>query len=197
MKAVVFVVACLISCSGSPPAPPAPKEPASAVSASWAVPVGWKSETIPFPLGFAPDIQHTGEEELRFPAGFLKPASTEYWSYTFIWRTTDPAVLDASALGDELTRYFRGLITAVDEGKQNVKDRDAIIARAVASGDSFELTAHVFDAFGTGQPVDLAGWAKRISCGSGAVWVFALAPGATSIRDQLDKLARTATCLPR
>jgi hypothetical protein len=182
-----LVVALLAACSAAPPAPtPAP--------AAWAVPAGWKSETIPFPLGFAPDLAHTGEEELRFAPGFFTATAPDYWSYTFVWRTKDPARLDAAAVGDELTRYFRGLITAVDADKQNVKDTTAILARATAAGARFELAAHVFDGFGTGQPVDLVGWAQRTSCGTGALWVFVLAPQASTIRAELDALANTATC---
>ncbi len=187
---VPFLVALvvLIGCGG------APAKPAVATPAEWTVPAGWRSETIPFPLGFAPDVAHTGAEELRFPPGFFKPVAPDYWSYAFMWRTTDAAALDAAALGDELTRYFRGLITAVDESKHNVTEPATIVARAVAAGDQFALTAHVLDGFGTGQPVDLLGWAKRLPCGTGAVWVFVLAPATTTIRAELDQLARAATC---
>jgi hypothetical protein len=163
---------------------------------TWEVPAGWKSEVIPFPLDFAPAIAHQGAEELRFPAGFFKPESPAYWSYAFVWRTTDAAQLDAAQLTSEMTVYFKGLITAVDEKKGNVKDKDAIVATATAAGGRFELTAHVFDAFGDGRAIDLTGWAERVGCGNGAIWVFALAPAATSIRAEIDRLATAAkqTC---
>ena len=186
-----FVLACGSSTEKKPePAKPDPAKPASA----WAVPAGWKSETIPFPLDFAPTIKHTGVEELRFPPGFFKPEAPDYWSYAFIWRTTDAAMLDAKALGDELTLYFKGLITAVDEKKQQIKDKDAVVATATGDGTKFEVKAHAFDAFGTGQPVDLVGWAERRACDNGALWLFVLAPEKTSIRTQLDELAKSATC---
>jgi hypothetical protein len=184
---ILLAVACGSSASESKPAPrPAP---------TWELPAGWKSEVIPFPLGFAPAIAHTGAEELRFPKGFFKPESGEYWSYAFVWRTTDAAQLDAAQLAAEMTLYFKGLITAVDENKAQVKDKDAIVATAVG-GPRFEMTAHVFDAFGDGRAVDLTGWAERVGCGSGAIWVFALAPATTSIRAEVDRLATAAkqTC---
>jgi len=195
---LVFMLACGSSSREAKPEPAKPEASipeASNGRPSWTIPAGWRSEVIPFPLDFAPTIDHTGEEELRFPKGFFDPASLEYWSYTFLWRTTDAANLDAAALAAELTVYFQGLIAAVDEKKQ-VKDRDAIVARATANGARFELTAHVFDAFKTGQPIDLVGWAERHPCGSGAIWVFVLAPVQTSIRAQLDELATAAktTC---
>jgi hypothetical protein len=184
-----------VACGGGSNEKPGIQPEPTERSATWTLPAGWRDEVIPFPLGFAPSIQHTGIEVLRFPAGFFDPASPEYWSYAFIWRTTDPAVLDAQQLGDELTVYFRGLIAAVDD-KQRVEDRDAIVATAVKEGDEprFTLKAHVFDAFKTAAPVDLVGWAARRTCPRGALWVFVLAPAATAIRAQLDDLARAASC---
>lgn len=195
MRAILLVVA---ACS-TPPARPNPASAKPTPAPEWPVPAGWKSEVIPFPLGFAPDIEHEGLEELRFPKGFFQSDSPEYWSYTFLWRTTDVAELDAAALAGELTAYFRGLIKAVDEKKQHVKDHAAIVATATQQGTRFEVTAHVFDAFGAGNAVDLEGWAERRACDRGALWVFVLAPRArgaapTAIRTQLDELAAKATC---
>ena len=86
------------------------------------------------------------------------------------------------------------MIAAVDEKKQQVKDRDSIVAVATGDGTKFDVKAHVFDAFETGQPIDLVGWAERRACATGALWLFVLAPEQTSIRTQLDELARSAQC---
>ena len=182
------------ACGESRPSAPTPAAPAApAKTAEWELPKGWRSEVIKFPLDFAQDIDHMGVEELRFPPGFFDPASGEYWSYAFIWRTRDTANLDAKALGDELTVYFRGLIDAVDKQKR-ITARDSIVATAEADGARFRLHANVFDAFKTAQPVELFGWAARQRCGTGALWVFVLAPQATTIRPQLDALAASAPC---
>lgn len=193
MRTLLLVLA--LGCSDKPAKPAAKPLTSESPAAAWSLPAGWKSEIIPFPLDFAPTIQHTGIEELRFPPGFFDPAAGDYWSYAFVWRTTDAAALDAAALGNELQLYFRGLITAVDEKKQQVKDKAAIVASATGTGPRFELTAHVFDAFKTGQAIDLVGWAERRACeGGGALWVFVLAPQTTTIRARLDELAKSATC---
>ncbi len=164
--------------------------------AAWAVPQGWKSETIPFPLPFAMAIEHQGVEELRFAPGFFDPESAGYWSYAFVWRTTDAAVLDAAAMGTELTAYYRGLIASVDDRPvKRVSALDQVIAKAEPDGpDRFKLTAHVVDAFKTGFPLDLVGWAERRACGPGALWIFVVAPPQSSLRPQLDALARAAQC---
>ena len=185
-----FALAALAAC-GAPPASalvPAPPP--------WSVPAGWRSELIPFPLEFAPSLAHHGLEEIRFASGFFDPHAPGYWSYAFAWRL-DAQPLDASALGGELTIYFRGLIDAVDD-KHEITDRNSIIvraaARATAAPASFTLSAHVFDAFTTKQAVELSGTAARHACAIGEIWVFVLAPAQSAVRAQLDALAAQATC---
>ncbi len=185
----------LAACGSSAPTPTtstgsaAPPPPSA-----WRVPAGWKTEVIPFPLGFAPTVVHTGVEELRFPPGMFEPEQPDYWSYVFAWRLTDAASLDAPALGAELTAYFAGLVAAVDtEGV--VTARDTIRVEASAAGDStWELTAQTFDAFKTGGAITLVGHARRETCGTGSLWVFVLARPDSGIRAELDALAAEATC---
>lgn len=167
--------------------------PAQQPPTPWATPTGWKSETIPFPLDFAPSLAHRGVEEIRFAPKFFEPGSPGYWSYAFTWRTDDAAALDAAALGAELTAYFQGLVAAVDE-KHQITARDEIAVTATADGPRFQLAVHTFDAFKTAQPIDLVGWAQRTACGTGALWVFVLAPGTSPMRRDLDDLAGTARC---
>jgi hypothetical protein len=195
---VLWLWPWILAC-GSSPAPtggaadlPESTRPAPA-SQPWRVPEGFRGETIPFPLDFAPGLAHQGVEELRFAPGFFDPEAPGYWAYTFVWRTSDPAELDAAALAAELTTYFRGLIDAVDQAKA-ITDRAAIVAQAESVGPRFAVTAHVFDAFKTKQPLDLVGWAERRACRVGAVWRFVLAPADTSLRPQLEALAAEAVC---
>jgi hypothetical protein len=193
MRSLV-VVPWILACGSAPPAAPAPPpEPTARAAEPWATPAGYRSETIAFPLEFAPQLGHQGFEELRFAPGFFDPAAPGYWSYAFVWRTTDPAELDAAALGGELTAYFRGLIDAVDEAKA-IPDHGAIAVRATAAGARFTLAAHVFDAFKTKQPLDLIGWAERRACGPGALWRFVLAPASSGLRPELERLAGEAAC---
>ncbi|MBA3459003.1 MAG: hypothetical protein H0T46_03510, partial [Deltaproteobacteria bacterium] len=102
----IALVLALAACGSSAPSKPQP----TAAPATWPVPAGWKHELIPFPLEFAPTLAHRGVEELRFPPGFLDEASPNRWSYAFVWRLEDPAVLDAPKLAAELAAYLRGLL---------------------------------------------------------------------------------------
>ncbi|MGE0549969.1 MAG: hypothetical protein AB7R00_23075 [Kofleriaceae bacterium] len=155
---------------------------------------GWRSETIPFPLEFAPTLAHRGVEELRFAPGFFDPAAPGYFTYAFVWRTEDAAQLDATALGTELTAYFRGLIDAVDEHKR-ITARDEIVARAQASGaDAFAIDATIYDAFKTAERLQLTGTAVRRRCGDGALWIFELSPPASGLRSEVRAVASEAAC---
>jgi hypothetical protein len=191
---VPWILSLILGCGS--PTPVQPAEPTARPAPPWATPAGFRGETIPFPLDFAPGVAHRGVEELRFAPGFFDPAAAGYWSYAFVWRTEDAAALDAAGIGAELTAYFRGLIDAVDEAKA-ITDRGAIVVAATAAtaaGDRFTLTAHVFDAFKTKLPLDLVGWAERRACGAGALWGFVLAPTACKLRPQLEALAASAAC---
>jgi hypothetical protein len=88
-----------------------------ASSFEWPVPAGWKHETIPFPLDFAPELTYHGIEELRFMPGFFKPTAPDFWSYAFVWWLADAPALDPGTLSSTLSQYFRGLATAVGKDK--------------------------------------------------------------------------------
>ncbi|NNE43378.1 MAG: hypothetical protein HKN12_04150, partial [Gemmatimonadetes bacterium] len=77
------------------------------------LPDGWRAETIPFPLSFAPELSYTGLEELRFAPGMFQPDAEDFFSYAFIWWVDAGTLLEADALAEELEAYFRGLSAAV------------------------------------------------------------------------------------
>lgn len=192
-----YVVLCLAACgsSAAPPKNDPPKSEPTPVAKpwdpkSWPTPAGWKAETIPFPLDFAPSLIHKGIEELRFAPGMFDPAAPGYWSYTFVWRLDDAAQLDAKQLGDELTAYFRGLIKAVDKSLSV----ESVMVSATGSGRRHELKARVIDAFKSKQPVDLVGWAERLACTKGSLWTFVFAPAGSPLQHDLDELAAKASC---
>jgi hypothetical protein len=197
LSRIGFVIALVVSGCGERTAsvhraPSHADDGSKAGASAWRVPDGWRSETIPFPLDFAPALAHTGAEELRFPPGMFEAGAPDYWSYAFVWRTEDAARLDAAALAGELGQYFRGLVAGVAADKKLEVQPEQVVATARAEGDRFVIGAQVFDVFGSGSPVALEGWAQRHDCGDGALWTFVLAPPTTVIRSQLDELAASA-----
>ncbi|HEY4003303.1 MAG TPA: hypothetical protein VGO93_30825 [Candidatus Xenobia bacterium] len=126
--------------------------------ARWPAPPGVHTETIPFPLDFAPQVAFHGIEEIRFAPGFRKPDAPDWFTYSFVWYVNDSRQLDVKA---DLTAYFRGLMDAVAK-------EDHLTTRAwptwvevgeVASGFTDEPTTHAvvhtWDAFGTPGPLTL------------------------------------------
>jgi hypothetical protein len=162
MKSLVLAALLLGACSSSPPPAPA-AAPAPSPAFDWPIRDGWRGETIPFPLEFAPTLAYRGVEELRFPAGFLEPGSTHFWSYLFAW-VIEPPLPDAPAISRDLAAYFEGLARAVSEGRH---DLSKVPFTATITGDEstgFTGTAAAFDAFETGQPVSLHIRATAVDC---------------------------------
>ena len=201
-----FLVAMLLAgCSssgGAGEAPPAPAQPphettTAAPSFTWPVPDGWRSETIPFPLEFAPSIPHRGVEEIRFAPGFFDPAAPGYWTYAFAWVVTGARAPDAATLGEELTTYFRGLAAAVASGKKDLRPIDVDRIRARIGGDLRGSVA-TFDAFGDGRAVDLEVKVTVQPCGSGQAVLFTAAPrGRPPISPSPAEVVRSFRCTGR
>jgi hypothetical protein len=161
------------------------------------VPDGWRSETIPFPLEFAPDIPHRGVEELRFAPDFFEPEAPGYWTYAFAWVVTGESALDLGTLARELTAYFRGLTAGVAEGKKDLPplDLDRIQVRIGPDGRGSVVT---FDAFGDGRQIDLDIVVTVQPCGSGkVVLVSAARQGQKSLNPSLAEVVGSFKCIAR
>jgi len=191
-------------CRGAQPTPPpaaavpspAPPPTADVPSPTWRVPDGYKTETIPFPLDFAPSLKHTGVEELRFAPGFFKPDQPGYFTYTFVWAIDD--VPEWPLVRDELHAYFRGLMEAVGKGRKLAVPASAFDVRLTADADHARGTIAAFDAF-MGRDVHLNAEAFRSRCAKGAVYAFAISPKSFTEppADGALALAKEATCATR
>ena len=122
-------------------------------------PAGWRTETIPFPLAFAPELDYTGLEELRFAPGMFTAGAEDYWTYAFVWWI--PLATDAGAerLQADLEAYFFGLTRVVARGKgfdPGNPTYEATLTRIDGSSPG-RLRGRVvtFDAFTTRSPVEL------------------------------------------
>ena len=130
----------------------------------WPVPKGWAKETIPFPLGFAPEVPYKGTEEIRFSPGMFEPKAPGYWTYAFVWWLEGDSDVGAQALSAQMTRYFSGLCRAVggakfkfDPARYQVQLTPAK-GQVVADGHGVTRltgTADLYDAFATGKELRL------------------------------------------
>jgi len=124
-------------------------------------PDGWLTETIPFPLGFAPSLAYEGLEELRFAPGMFKADQEDFWTYAFVWWVTPCPDLTPEILARDLEVYFEGLTGAV-VGDQEIDLSGAEFSCHLALPDSepesgiwLEGTAVTFDSFVTLENITL------------------------------------------
>lgn len=152
---LMLMLAASMRCAMAAPSPVLPF--------TWALPDGFRHETLSFPLDFAPQIHHVGVEELRFTPGFQDSNAPDFFTYAFIWFISDDK-LGAGTLQRDLTAYFDGLLRAVaaeaHESAPPVKTRVQVEngrpgETAFSQGPSF--TAHVttWDALFTKKPLNL------------------------------------------
>jgi len=141
-------------------------------------PEGWRTETIPFPLGFAPELAYQGLEELRFAPGMFDPEAEGYFSYAFVWSLDEPLELDPTTLARDLQVYFEGLAAAVRASRKlpplELELPGAL--RLVAGG--LEGVAAAFDAFTAQAELTLNVRVHRLEAAPGraATLFFALSP---------------------
>jgi hypothetical protein len=181
----------LVACS-SPPAAPTPPKPASF---EWPAPTGWKKETIPFPLDFAPGLAYRGTEELRFAPGFFDPSAPGSWSYAFVWFVDKGAPFTAPVLEQQLRDYFVGLTKAVaadaKDGWQPALDRIEVHLTSKLDG-----TIRTIDAFKTRNEVNLIVHATAGSCSDKQYLLVAASPkpAGDPMWTSLDGVTSTFTC---
>jgi hypothetical protein len=161
----------------------------------WTVPNGWRSETIPFPLEFAPQLKHRGLEELRFSPGMFKPDAPDFWSYGFVWWLEGEPAPQAEALEREFTLYFRGLSEAAGKGKYSF-DISRFKARLHKDGDSIVGQIDTYDAFKTGKPITLNARFRAQSCGKNTALLVELSPAnpPAQIWNDLNELIAAFRC---
>jgi len=115
-------------------------------------PDDWNSEIIPFPLGFAPEIDFVGFEDIRFAPGWSDSNSEEFWTYHFTWfiEKSDPMTEDA--LTEIFNQYFDGLMRLVLEEEadsENINELDKTISLFIKTDEGFSGKMRVFDSFFT------------------------------------------------
>ncbi|MBI3218680.1 MAG: hypothetical protein HYZ44_04155 [Bacteroidetes bacterium] len=74
------------------------------------IPKGWSIERFLIPISFAPQINYTGVEDIRFTPGWADAKSDEYWSYAFLWYLDGSVKMDAATVTNNLKYYYTGLV---------------------------------------------------------------------------------------
>lgn len=138
---------------------PTGAEGESPIPFSLPIPDGWRTETMPFPLGFAPELDYAGLEELRFSPGMFTAGAEDYWTYAFVWWIPLASDPDAEKLQADLVAYFFGLTRVVARGNGFDAGNPTFEAtlREIGEAAPGRLAGRVvtFDAFTTRSAVEL------------------------------------------
>ena len=167
-------------------------------------PEGWRTETISFPLEFAPELEYEGLEELRFAPGMFQEGSADFWSYAFVWWVPEGTGFETERLQKDLERYFQGLTTAVAEARDfdpGEPDYDVQLEpRESSTSDhpQWEGSAATYDVFVTRKPIRLNVRIDIVPCSSqghvAAFFQLSPQPPDNSIWEILDNLRHEFRC---
>jgi hypothetical protein len=119
-------------------------------------PSGWRTERLAFPLEFAPELDYRGFEDLAFAPGMFTPGSESYFSYVLALRLEGDVLVDERMLTRFLATYYRGLCRAVAADRKLAREADDVRAEVRRTEGGFHAKVAMFDAFTTGEPLDLA-----------------------------------------
>lgn len=118
----------------------------------------WRKELFHFPISFAPDINYQGAEDARFPVGWEKQDSPNFWSYAFAWNIENSGEITEADLEVNLQKYFNGLMkwqkTSVQILKKEENNNTA----------SYTGMVNTTDAFFTKEPMTLNVRVEKIYC---------------------------------
>jgi len=124
-------------------------------------PENWLKERLPFPLSFAPSIEYSGFEDLRFAPTWSKVDSPDFWTYAFVWCIDDDPKLDQEVLMNHLKSYYDGLMRidernkGLDASEEKIENTIVSLSKQINSKDMIEYigTIHTFDGFHTKKPI--------------------------------------------
>jgi len=113
-------------------------------------PDNWQSEIIPFPISFAPEIDFTGFEDLRFSPGWADKTDEAFWAYCFVWYVEKDSALTESKLTEYFNEYYDGLMgvdikNAEDSTKSNQLDHTLCLF--IKTDKDFKGKMRVYDSF--------------------------------------------------
>lgn len=118
----------------------------------------WRKELFLFPINFAPDIKYQGVEDARFPVGWEKQDSPNFWSYVFAWNIEHSDVITENDLEADLQKYFNGLMRWDQTSVEILK------TTAQNNITNYQGSVNTTDAFFTKKPMTLNVKVEKTYC---------------------------------
>lgn len=115
-------------------------------------PDNWKSEIIPFPMGFAPEIDFVGFEDLRFSPGWSDSTHQNFWTYCFVWYIEKDSAMTERKLTESFNSYYDGLMGVDMKNEKDtthVNQLDKALCLFVKTDEGFSGKMRVYDSFFT------------------------------------------------
>jgi hypothetical protein len=156
-----LVRAAALALMGCLAATPGSTQSSVEVSFHLPVPRGWRTETLTFPLTFAPELEYEGLEELRFSPGMFQEKGVDFWSYAFVWWVPLATEFSTERLENDLEIYFNGLTDGVakarefDPGAPDFDARLEPVESDLPDPRQWEGKVRTFDVFTTRRPISL------------------------------------------
>ncbi|MDY8135805.1 hypothetical protein [Aquimarina sp. 2201CG5-10] len=113
----------------------------------------WRGEVIEFPLKFAPSLQYSGTEFIRFAPGWGKENAKDYFSYAFLWDIKDNPKLSAKKLESEMEIYFNGIMNMVSKSGEKIPESKAFFEKV--NETTYAGKVLTYDAFITKRDLQL------------------------------------------
>ncbi len=171
-------------------------------------PEGWRSERLPFPLSFAPDLDYKGHENLRFAPGMFKPEMADYFSYAFVLWIDGKMSFEPESLEKDLLKYYRGLCGSVARSRKLDLDLSRIAVKVkkqdqkgkLGGEDAEFLHAQIdwYDPFVTGKPLSLhlEIWGRTADAGKRSCLFAIVSPKekTAAVWETLRKIQREFAC---
>ena len=117
----------------------------------------WTKEVIKFPLGFAPDIDFEGYEDIRFSKGWRKQDQEDFWTYAFTWKVNLTKELTIASLEQSFQLYYDGIMKAVNKDKDFTVPESTIlfIKDESAKAPTYIGKLNVYDSFASKKMIKL------------------------------------------
>ncbi len=128
----------------------------------------WAKEIIEFPIGFAQEIKYEGFEDLRFPPGWSKHDSPNFWSYVWAWSINGIEEVTVQDLEKNIQYYFDGLLGLdfykIDD--KHLRKTNAVFIIKEDSNSNLQYVGKVktFDTRYTKKPMTLHVEVKNYYC---------------------------------
>lgn len=132
---IIFLVAALTQLSSCTENNAKQKTATQKAAYNFPIPKGWTTERINFPISFAPQINYTGVEDLRFAPGF-ETAGDEHWSYAFLWWLNGKQDINAEIIAGHLKSYYTGLLQSNARQMKIAPGKIAATSASITKGET-------------------------------------------------------------